>query len=158
MTQTPREICHDLANVLGGILVSAELNERRAASQGEGESSAAIAAGARRGADLLKSLMAGLPPSFDRSPSAVERDETYVEALSHSLPPLLARMKAECERDGVPLLDLASARLLGVLVTLANAMTILELGTANGYSALWMALAQGEQGRIVTVEPDGARA
>lgn len=157
MTQTGREIGHELANALGGILVGAELGERRPRSDADTGTFAEIVAGARRAADLMKALRPWIAAP-ERAEADVERDAAYVEGLSPAMAPLLAQTKARCEEEGIPLLDAPSARLLSLLVTIAKPKAILELGTANGYSALWMALAQGRGGKIVTVELDGVRA
>jgi predicted O-methyltransferase YrrM len=51
-----------------------------------------------------------------------------------------------------------TAELLGVLVRAARARRVLELGTSNGYSTLWLADAAEETGGAVTsVEIDPAR-
>jgi predicted O-methyltransferase YrrM len=51
-----------------------------------------------------------------------------------------------------------TAELLGVLVRAVGAKRILELGTSNGYSTIWLAdAAQVTGGKVVTVELDAAR-
>ncbi|HEY8303099.1 MAG TPA: hypothetical protein VIG42_00785, partial [Solirubrobacteraceae bacterium] len=51
-----------------------------------------------------------------------------------------------------------TARLLALLVRATGATRILELGTSNGYSTLWLAdAARSLGGRVVSVEVDGAR-
>jgi len=55
----------------------------------------------------------------------------------------------------VPLED---ARLLRVLTEAINAKHVVELGTANGYSGIWFALAlQATGGKLTTYEIDGER-
>ncbi len=158
MTRSARDIYHDLSNALGGLLVGAELGERRAQGDAERANYATLTAGARRAADLVAALRPAVAAASERSASESTRDNAYIDALNPELPPLLARTKAECERDAIPLLDLPSARLLALLVAAVSPKTILELGTAHGYSALWMALAQDKVGKIITVDPDGVRA
>jgi predicted O-methyltransferase YrrM len=52
-----------------------------------------------------------------------------------------------------------TAELLGVLIRAVGAQRILELGTSNGYSTIWLAdAAQVTGGRVVSVEVDPARA
>jgi caffeoyl-CoA O-methyltransferase len=55
----------------------------------------------------------------------------------------------------VPILDRSSGRVLSILA--ADRRSIVEIGTAYGYSTLWMALGQPPDGRIVTVDPDRSR-
>jgi predicted O-methyltransferase YrrM len=51
-----------------------------------------------------------------------------------------------------------SARVLALLVRATAARAVLELGTSNGYSTLWLAdAARGTGGRIVSVDCDEAR-
>jgi predicted O-methyltransferase YrrM len=51
-----------------------------------------------------------------------------------------------------------TARLLSVLVVATGAHRVLELGTSNGYSTLWLADAvRGVGGTLVSVEIDAAR-
>ena len=51
-----------------------------------------------------------------------------------------------------------TAELLGVLIRAVRARRILELGTSNGYSTIWLAdAAQATGGRVVSVDVDAAR-
>jgi predicted O-methyltransferase YrrM len=51
-----------------------------------------------------------------------------------------------------------TARLLGVLVRATAAKRILEIGTSNGFSTLWLAdAATSVDGHVVSVELDSAR-
>lgn len=44
-----------------------------------------------------------------------------------------------------------TAQLLRALVIATGAKHVLEIGTAIGYSALWMATAMPEDGRLITL-------
>jgi predicted O-methyltransferase YrrM len=51
-----------------------------------------------------------------------------------------------------------TAELLGVLIRATGARRILELGTSNGYSTIWLAdAAEATGGRVVSVDLDAAR-
>jgi predicted O-methyltransferase YrrM len=51
-----------------------------------------------------------------------------------------------------------TAELIGVLIRAARARRILELGTSNGYSTIWLAdAAEATSGRVVSVDIDPAR-
>jgi len=51
-----------------------------------------------------------------------------------------------------------TAELLGVLIRATGARRILELGTSNGYSTIWLAdAAESTGGRVVTVDLDASR-
>jgi predicted O-methyltransferase YrrM len=52
----------------------------------------------------------------------------------------------------------ATAELLGVLVRATGAPRVLELGTSNGYSTIWLAdAAEATGGRVLSVDVDSAR-
>jgi predicted O-methyltransferase YrrM len=77
---------------------------------------------------------------------------------AHARPhPLLLELEQHGRKDGVPLVARETGRLLSVLVHAMQANRILEVGTAYGYSTLWMAMAQPPAGKIWTIEPDAAR-
>jgi predicted O-methyltransferase YrrM len=66
-----------------------------------------------------------------------------------------ARRREEKMRNITP----ETGELLAVLVRATRARRILEIGTSNGYSTLWLAEAAGAvAGSVVTVEVDPARA
>lgn len=49
-------------------------------------------------------------------------------------------------------------KLLHLLARMAQARTVLEIGTLGGYSTIWLARAVGPGGRVVTLEVDPAHA
>src|SRR5262245_1455590 len=77
-----------------------------------------------------------------------------------TIPDIIARVDAECRRESIPLLGRHKAARLVELVREARPRLVVEVGTAIGYSALWIAstLAELEQGRLVTIELEAARA
>jgi predicted O-methyltransferase YrrM len=91
----------------------------------------------------------------DRSwiPDAVDLD--WIESLAAPLPPALAAIEAAAERPGIPIVDRDAGRVLQVLA--GDRRRIVEVGTAYGYSTLWMALGQPPDGTIVTIDPDRQR-
>ena len=86
-------------------------------------------------------------------PGRVERD--YIESIGQAPHPALLAIERAAEPDGVPILDRAGGRVLASLA--AGRRQIVEVGTAFGYSTLWMALAQPAEGTIVTLDPDRSR-
>lgn len=78
-------------------------------------------------------------------------DELY--AVSH------AHDEAQPDRlDRFRNVEPPTAELLGVLIRATGARRILELGTSNGYSTIWLAdAAQATGGAVVSVDTDGAR-
>lgn len=91
------------------------------------------------------------PPGY--VPSAA--DLAYIDELHGPQPATLAELEEHGLRDGIPIVDRATGRALAVLA--AGRRRILEVGTAYGYSTLWMALAMAPEGRLTTIDPDRAR-
>src|SRR5438445_12375756 len=71
--------------------------------------------------------------------------------------PVLEEMLKTGRSEGVPIVNPASGRLLRILVTAMAPKRVLEIGTAIGFSTLWMAGALPPGGRIDTIDPDRAR-
>ena len=84
----------------------------------------------------------------------IVRDLDYLTRLHREPSPLLLELEQHGLREGIPIVDRAAGRFLSVLVHCMQANRILELGTAYGYSTLWMALALPPAGRIWTIDPD----
>jgi predicted O-methyltransferase YrrM len=78
-------------------------------------------------------------------------DLGFIDAAARPPHPVLLEMEAVAEPEGIPILDRASGRVLATLA--AGRPRIVEIGTAIGYSTLWLALGQ-QEGRIVTIDPD----
>jgi predicted O-methyltransferase YrrM len=84
-------------------------------------------------------------------------DEDYLKRLHRNPSPLLLELEQHGRADGIPIVDRETGRLLSTLVHAMQANRILEIGTAYGYSTLWMALAMPPAGRIWTIDPDTER-
>jgi caffeoyl-CoA O-methyltransferase len=155
MSDVLRDACHDLNNVLGTILVSADVGEKRTAIGSDRETFHTIAASARKAGDLVAQI--ATRSGTGAGPDPAERDIEYLAGSHPSPATVIVELEEHCKRDNIPLMDRAGVRLLATLVSAARADAILELGTAYGYSAIWMALAQGPSGRMWTIDPDVAR-
>lgn len=68
--------------------------------------------------------------------------------------PLLEQVREAGRAAGLPEIDVSPmlGALLGVLAQLVQARRILEIGTLAGYSAIWLARALPDGGRLVTIE------
>ncbi len=77
--------------------------------------------------------------------------ENYINSLYRQEDEQLIRMRAEAERLLVPIVTRDMERLLTTLCSLRRPKTILEIGTAIGYSALCFAKAAPEA-QIITLE------
>ena len=83
--------------------------------------------------------------------------ERYLEGAHADPDPLLLELEQHGRKDGIPIVSRETGRLLSTLVHAMQANRILEIGTAYGYSTLWMALAQPPVGTIWTIDPDVSR-
>jgi predicted O-methyltransferase YrrM len=90
----------------------------------------------------------------------VDVNEKLQEYLDSLVPPrdtVLARMEEEAHREDIPIVDPHEGALLHLLVKIAGAKRILELGTATGYSGIWLLRGTGD-GTLTTFEVDHGRA
>ena len=83
--------------------------------------------------------------------------ERYLAGLDRPTP-LLETVAAEGAALGLPNIDSTVGSLLHAMVVASGARSVLEIGTANGYSALWMAHALAPDGRLISIELDAERA
>jgi predicted O-methyltransferase YrrM len=84
-------------------------------------------------------------------------DLDYLKRLHRNPSPLLLELEQHGRADQIPIVDRETGRLLSTLVHAMQANRILELGTAYGYSTMWMALAMPPAGQIWTIDPDVER-
>ncbi|MFH1808067.1 MAG: O-methyltransferase [Pseudomonadota bacterium] len=83
--------------------------------------------------------------------------ETYAAEHSAALPPLLDEVRAFTYaqvEDAHMIVDRGEGAFLRLLVRLVQARRVLEVGTFTGYSALAMASALADDGRLITCELD----
>jgi predicted O-methyltransferase YrrM len=83
--------------------------------------------------------------------------QAYLDGLVPERDAVLARMEEEADREGIPIVDTHEGAFLSVLIRIAGAKRILELGTATGYSGIWM-LRGTDGGMLTSFEVDGKRA
>jgi caffeoyl-CoA O-methyltransferase len=82
-------------------------------------------------------------------------DVDWIETIAAPIPPALAAIEAAAAPDRIPIVSRDSGRVLSVLA--AGRRRIVEVGTAYGFSTLWLALGQSGDGTIVTIDPDQSR-
>lgn len=90
-----------------------------------------------------------------------EAIERYAAAHASALPPLLDELaRVTRERTAVPQMMVGpiEGNLLRILVALLGARRVLEVGTFTGFSALCMASALPDDGRLLTCEVNEAHA
>ena len=86
-------------------------------------------------------------------PEAIDLD--WIESIAMPLSPALAAIEAAAGPLDIPIVNRDSGRVLSVLA--GGRRRIVEVGTAYGYSTLWLALGQPADGTIVTIDPDRGR-
>jgi len=94
---------------------------------------------------------------MSRTMAITDTDLDYLESLHGKLAGAFASIDGGGGRDGIPIVATGVGRALHVLVRATAARSVVEVGTAIGYSALWMATALPADGRIDTIDPDTAR-
>ena len=82
-------------------------------------------------------------------------DLDWIESLAAEPMDALLAIESAAEPDGIPIVSRDAGRVLQVLA--GDRKRIVEVGTAIGYSTLWMALGQPAGGTIVTIDPDTGR-
>src|SRR5262245_38476863 len=88
-------------------------------------------------------------------PDAIER---HLAGLNHARNAVLDDIARDGEKQNLPLVDAEVGALLRVLALAIGARRILEIGTAIGYSGIWLAGALPKDGMLFTMEKDPERA
>jgi caffeoyl-CoA O-methyltransferase len=86
-----------------------------------------------------------------------EVDE-YIYGLLPRSDPVLAEMEEYAAQKQVPIIGPAVARLLALLVQVSGAKRIFEMGSAIGYSTIWLARAAGPKAQVFYTDGDPANA
>lgn len=76
----------------------------------------------------------------------------YVESLLPARDRVLRRLEAEASEENIPIVGPHVGALLRVLAAACKARRAVELGTATGYSAIWIARGLQPDGKLITVE------
>ena len=86
-----------------------------------------------------------------------DRDLEYLEGVHAPMGSVLSEMLEVGRAEKIPILQASSGRFLRTLVTALAPKRVLEIGTAIGFSTLWIAAALPAGARIDTNDPDRAR-
>jgi caffeoyl-CoA O-methyltransferase len=84
--------------------------------------------------------------------------EKYIYSILPKRDAVLSEMERYAKKNDVPIVGPAVGRMLAQLVKLIGAKRIFELGSAIGYSTLWMARAAGSDGAIHYTDGNPANA
>jgi predicted O-methyltransferase YrrM len=92
-----------------------------------------------------------------RTVEVTDELQAYMDGLLAARDPVLARMEAEAQSENIPIVGAHEGVLLHLLVKIAGAKRVLELGTATGYSGICLLRGTGG-GALTTFEVDHKRA
>jgi caffeoyl-CoA O-methyltransferase len=84
--------------------------------------------------------------------------ETYIDSLLPARDPVLRKMERYAATHKVPIVGPACARVLHQLALAVRARRVFEMGSAIGYSTLWLARAVGPRGKVFYTDGDPANA
>ncbi len=89
----------------------------------------------------------------------VDNPEQYFRQFVPKRDPLLVELEEEARREEIPIVGPVVGELLYILARVTQAQRILELGTATGYSTIFLARAfASTPGRLVTIDNNPAMA
>jgi predicted O-methyltransferase YrrM len=87
-----------------------------------------------------------------------ERLTTFIESMKNDQPFYLEKLQEKALSEGIPIIRPQTRGLIRFLMEVSKPRNILEIGTAVGYSALFMHDSAPAGAKILTVEKDAARA
>ncbi len=89
----------------------------------------------------------------------VDKPEEYFRKLVPERDKLMIKLEAQAEKETIPIVGPVLGELLYILAAATGAKRILELGTATGYSAIYLARGcEPVDGMVVTLETDSEMA
>lgn len=84
--------------------------------------------------------------------------EQYLYELLPERDAVILEMEQYAEQNRVPIIGPAVARLLSLFAQTSGAKRIFEMGSAIGYSTIWLARAAGPKGKVFYTDGDPANA
>lgn len=81
-----------------------------------------------------------------------ERITAYINSLNKDLPPQLSELEMEAKKNMVPIIRKETQGLIRFLLNILKPKRILEVGTAIGFSALFMSEYSSKECKITTIE------
>lgn len=84
--------------------------------------------------------------------------EEYLYELLPERDAVVSEIEAYAEEHRIPIIGPAVARMLSLFVQVSGAKRIFELGSAIGYSTIWLARAAGPQGKVFYTDGDPEKA
>ena len=84
--------------------------------------------------------------------------EEYIYKLLPERDPVVAEIEDYAAENRVPIIGPAVARMLALFVQVSGAKRIFEMGSAIGYSTIWLARAAGPKGKVIYTDGDPEKA
>jgi caffeoyl-CoA O-methyltransferase len=84
--------------------------------------------------------------------------EEYIYKLLPARDVVLSEIERYAAKHGIPIIGPAVARMLALFVQVSGAKRIFEMGSAIGYSTIWLAKAAGPQARVIYTDGDAEKA
>jgi predicted O-methyltransferase YrrM len=96
----------------------------------------------------------------DNLRSAFMQDDIddYLYKLLPARDEVVTEMEKYAAENDIPIIGPAVARMLALFVQVSGAKRIFEMGSAIGYSTIWLARAAGPRGKVVYTDGDPERA
>ncbi len=80
--------------------------------------------------------------------------DDYLYKLLPARDEVVAEMEKYAAENDIPIIGPAVARMLALFVQVSGAKRIFEMGSAIGYSTIWLARAAGPKGKVVYTDGD----
>ncbi len=80
------------------------------------------------------------------------RIEEYICSLDEEIPKYLQDIEKEALANGVPIIKKPTQNLIRFIIRHANVKNVLEVGTAVGFSSIFMTEYMGEDSKVTTIE------
>jgi caffeoyl-CoA O-methyltransferase len=93
-----------------------------------------------------------------RSGYILDDVEQYLYKLLPERDAVVAEIEDYAAQNRVPIIGPAVARMLALLVQVSGAKRVFEMGSAIGYSTIWLARAAGPKGKVIYTDGDPEKA
>jgi len=97
-------------------------------------------------------------PDWRMGGITVPEVEDYLYAMLPPRDEVLTEMEADADKNDIPIVGPAVARVFYQLAVIGNAKKVFEMGSAIGYSTIWWARGVGEGGKVIYTDGDGKNA
>jgi caffeoyl-CoA O-methyltransferase len=93
-----------------------------------------------------------------RSGFILDDVEEYLYKLLPERDPVVTEMEDYAAQNRIPIIGPAVARMLALFVQVSGARRIFEMGSAIGYSTIWLARAAGPKAKVIYTDGDPEKA